>query len=151
MEKWIKILKEMFCEFDKNDIHKDYTFIFAHRSIYGFHNSFYKLNGKEYVALTEKNDEKHELRSMFLTRVEFDKKYESPESLFMRFDPETNEYDRCYESELEREVDKSHYELAYKKYLLENINRKDPRYKLSDFCKILQYGLFEEEGLIHQL
>ena len=24
---WIKLLKEMFCEFDKNDIHKNYTFI----------------------------------------------------------------------------------------------------------------------------
>ena len=28
---WVKLLKEMFCEFDKNDIHKNYTFIFANR------------------------------------------------------------------------------------------------------------------------
>ena len=26
---WIKLLKEMFCEFDKNDIHKNYTFLLA--------------------------------------------------------------------------------------------------------------------------
>ena len=68
---WIKILKEMFCKFDKNKIHKNYTFIFAHRSVDGSHDSFYELNGKEYVANRDKEDG---LRSMFLDNVEFDKK-----------------------------------------------------------------------------
>ena len=41
MQPLIKILKEIFCEFNKNEIHKERTFIFALRSPSGFHDDFY--------------------------------------------------------------------------------------------------------------
>ena len=47
----IKILKEIFCEFDKNEIHKERTFIFALKSPAGFHNDnyLYVINNKDYM------------------------------------------------------------------------------------------------------
>ena len=39
-----KILKEIFCEFDKNEIHKEKTFIFPLRSPEGSHDEFYIIN-----------------------------------------------------------------------------------------------------------
>ena len=47
MQPLIKILKEIFCEFDKNEIHKERTFIFALRSPAGFHDDFYIINNKD--------------------------------------------------------------------------------------------------------
>ena len=41
-----KILKEMFCEFDKNEIHKERTFIFALRSPSASHDDHYVINYK---------------------------------------------------------------------------------------------------------
>ena len=123
---WIKVLKEMFYEFDKNDIHKDHTYIFAHICEYGTHSSYYELNGKEYVA---NRDEKDGLRSMFISNVKFDKKIERPKSLFMRTDPETGEYEKYYESELERELEVAHVKFHHLKYLNENVNKEDPRYE----------------------
>ena len=49
MQPLIKILKELFCEFDKNEIHKERTFIFALRSPAGFHDDFYIINNKDYM------------------------------------------------------------------------------------------------------
>ena len=43
----IKILKEIFCEFDKNEIHKESTFIFPLRSPNGTHDDFYIINYKD--------------------------------------------------------------------------------------------------------
>ena len=43
----IKILKEIFCEFDKNEIHKERTFIFPLRSPNGTDNDFYIINYKD--------------------------------------------------------------------------------------------------------
>ena len=42
-----KILKEIFCEFDKNEIHKERTFIFPLRSPNGTDNEFYIINYKK--------------------------------------------------------------------------------------------------------
>ena len=39
-----KILKEIFCEFDKNEIHEERTFIFPLRSPDSFHGEFYIIN-----------------------------------------------------------------------------------------------------------
>ena len=46
-EPLIKILKEIFCEFDKNEIHKERTFIFPLRSPSGTHDDFYIINGED--------------------------------------------------------------------------------------------------------
>ena len=43
----IKILKEIFCEFDKNEIHKERTFIFPLRSPNGTDDDFYIINYKK--------------------------------------------------------------------------------------------------------
>ena len=43
----IKILKEIFCEFDKNEIHKERTFIFPSRSPNGTDDDFYIINYKD--------------------------------------------------------------------------------------------------------
>ena len=43
----IKILKEIFCEFDKNEIHKERTFIFPLRSPNGTDDDFYIINYKD--------------------------------------------------------------------------------------------------------
>ena len=43
----IKILKEIFCEFDKNEIHKERTFIFPLRSPNGTDDEFYIINYKD--------------------------------------------------------------------------------------------------------
>ena len=42
-----KILKEIFCEFDKNEIHKERTFIFPLRSPNGTDDEFYIINYKD--------------------------------------------------------------------------------------------------------
>ena len=47
MEPLTKILKEIFCEFDKNEIHKERIFIFALRSPAGTHDDFYIINYKD--------------------------------------------------------------------------------------------------------
>ena len=50
-----KILKEMFCEFDNNEIHKERTFIFALRSPSGSHDDHYVINYK-YNLLRKSSD-----------------------------------------------------------------------------------------------
>ena len=130
----------MFYEFDKNDIHKDHAYIFDRRCEYGSDDQFYELNGKEYVAY---RDEKDGLRSMFLSDAKFDKKFESPKSLFLRTDPETGDYENYYESELEHEVEVAHSKFHLLKYINENVNKEDPRYESFNFYKVLKYGLFE--------
>ena len=144
---WIKELKEMFYEFDKNDIHKDHTYIFAHRCECGTDEKFYTLNGKEYVA---NRDEEDGLRSMILSDVEFDKKFESPKSLFMRTDPETGEYKNYSKSELVCELEEAHDKFHFLKYIHENVNKEDPRYNSFNFYEVLKYGL-SENCLIHKL
>ena len=61
-----KILKEIFCEFDKNEIHKEKTFIFPLRSPNATHDEFYIINYKDdllersfgcYDAITYSDDE----------------------------------------------------------------------------------------------
>ena len=62
----IKKLKEIFCEFDKNEIHKERTFIFPLRSPNGTDDEFYIINYKDdllrrsfgcYDAITYSDDE----------------------------------------------------------------------------------------------
>ena len=59
----IKILKEIFYEFDKNEIHKERTFIFPLKSSSSFHDDeyFYVINNKEYLEYSY-----DDLKSMFL-------------------------------------------------------------------------------------
>ena len=143
---WIKLLKEMFYEFDKNDIHKDHTYIFDTCSLDEEH--YYELNGKEYVA---NRDETGETRSLFLTNVEFDKRFESPKSLFMRTNPETGKYESYYESQLGNDLNEVHDKFHRLKYIHENVNKEDPRYKTFYFYEVLKYGLYESGGLNHKL
>ena len=53
----IKILKEMFCEFDNNEIHKERTFIFQLRSPAGTHDDFYFINYKDNLLLKFSDDD----------------------------------------------------------------------------------------------
>ena len=66
MQPLIKILKEIFCEFDKNEIHKERTFIFALRSPAGFHDDFYIINNKDDILSCYPVDD-NEVKSMFLS------------------------------------------------------------------------------------
>ena len=49
MQPLIKKLKDLFSKFDKNEIHKERTFIFALRSPAGFHDDYYIINSKDDV------------------------------------------------------------------------------------------------------
>ena len=135
----------MFYEFDKNDIHKDHTYIFDTCSLDEEH--YYELNGKEYVS---NRGETGETRSLFLTNVEFDKRFESPKSLFMRTNPETGEYENYRESYLGRDLLEAHDKFDRLKYIYENVHKEDPRYKSFYFYEFLKYGL-SENCLIHKL
>ena len=68
--KLIKFLKDMFPEFDKNDIHKDHTFVFPLiAQMYGEWDDYcYFMNGKEYVKFKDENQEDYDgsLRSMMI-------------------------------------------------------------------------------------
>ena len=57
MQPLIKILKEIFCEFDKNEIHKERTFIFALRSPAGYHDDFYIINNKDDMLRSSSDDD----------------------------------------------------------------------------------------------
>ena len=58
-----KILKNIFCEFDKNEIHKEMTFIFQLRLPNGEHGSLYIINN---VDLKRKYEDDNRLISLFL-------------------------------------------------------------------------------------
>ena len=58
-----KILKNIFCEFDKNEIHKEMTFIFPLRLPNGEHSSFYIINNDD---LKSKYKDDNRLISFFL-------------------------------------------------------------------------------------
>ena len=47
LKEWISLLKEIFIKFAKNDIHENYTFIFAHRCKKGFYDSYYELKWRK--------------------------------------------------------------------------------------------------------
>ena len=66
MQPLIKILKEIFCEFDKNEIHKERTFIFALRSPAGYDDDFYIINNKDYM-LEYSSDDNDDIKTMFLS------------------------------------------------------------------------------------
>ena len=66
MQPLIKILKEIFCEFDKNEIHKERTFIFALRSPAGFHDDLYIINNKD-VMLEYSSD--GDVKIMYLNKA----------------------------------------------------------------------------------
>ena len=66
MQPLIKILKEIFCEFDKNEIHKERTFIFALRSPAGFHDDFYIINNKDDMLEYSSDGD---VKSMFLHKA----------------------------------------------------------------------------------
>ena len=65
MQPLIKILKKIFCEFDKNEIHKERTFIFALRSPAGYDDDFYIINNKDYM-LEYSSDDNDDIKTMFL-------------------------------------------------------------------------------------
>ena len=62
MQPLIKILKEIFCVLDKNQIHKERTFIFALRSPAGFHDDLYIIDNKDMLKFTSDGD----IKSMYL-------------------------------------------------------------------------------------
>ena len=65
MDPLIKILKEIFCEFDKNEIHKERTFIFPLRSPTGYHNDFYIINEKNILDYGYEDEDGY-IKRMFL-------------------------------------------------------------------------------------
>ena len=67
MQPLIKILKEIFCEFDKNEIHKERTFIYPLRSPVGHLGDFYIINQKD--MLRYKDDD---VKFMFLDEANKD-------------------------------------------------------------------------------
>ena len=71
MEPLIKILKEIFCKFDKNEIHKERTFIFQLRSPEGSHDDFYIINYEDEL-LRKYDDDDESVKTMFLTPIEED-------------------------------------------------------------------------------
>ena len=81
MQPLIKILKEIFCEFDKNEIHKERTFIFALRSPACFYNDFYIINNKDdmlgYSYDNDDDNDDDDIKCMFLLKsINKDKKDE---------------------------------------------------------------------------
>ena len=56
MQPLIKILKEIFCKFDKNEIHKKRTFIFPLRSPAGYHDDFYIINQQNMLDYDEEDN-----------------------------------------------------------------------------------------------
>ena len=77
MQPLIKILKEMFCEFDQNEIHKERTFILALRSSDGY-KKFYIINNKENMLKYDhdESDYYYDVMRMFLSKYEKDEKDE---------------------------------------------------------------------------
>ena len=75
MEPLTKILKEIFCEFDKNEIHKERTFIFPLRSPEGSHDEFYIINYTDDL-LRKFSDDDDDLKIMFLNEKDEDEKDE---------------------------------------------------------------------------
>ena len=66
MQPLTKILKEIFCEFDKNEIHKERTFIFALRSPAGYYDDFYIINYKDDLLRKSSDDDDDDVKSMYL-------------------------------------------------------------------------------------
>ena len=71
MQPLIKILKEIFCEFDKNKIHKERTFIFPLRSPVGTDDEFYIINNKEdMLSYNDDEDDYYaDIKCMFLYKA----------------------------------------------------------------------------------
>ena len=55
------IWKDIFCEFDKNEIHKEITFIFQLRSPNGTHGDFYIIDEKDLIHDYNYDDESMEV------------------------------------------------------------------------------------------
>ena len=76
MEPLTKILKEIFCEFDKNEIHKERTFIFPLRSPKGSHDDFHIINNKDdMLRKYNEDDDNGEIECMFLRHTNNDKDF----------------------------------------------------------------------------
>ena len=66
MEPLIKKLKNEFCEFDKNEIHKERTFIFPLRSPAGTDDNFYIINYEDDLLRKYFPDDSDDIECMFL-------------------------------------------------------------------------------------
>ena len=66
MEPLTEILKEIFCEFDKNEIHKERTFIFPLRSPGGSHDDFCIINYKDDLLRKFPYIDNEDVKIMFL-------------------------------------------------------------------------------------
>ena len=74
MEPLTKILKEIFCEFDNNEIHKERTFIFSLRSPSGKDDDFYIINNKDDMLIKyNEDDDNGEIECMSLHDTNNDK------------------------------------------------------------------------------
>ena len=67
MEPLMEILKEMFSDFDKNEIHKERTFIFPLRSPAGTHDDFYNINYEDELLRKYSSDDDEDIECMFLS------------------------------------------------------------------------------------
>ena len=101
----IKILKEIFCEFDKNEIHKERTFIFPLRSPSGTHDEFYIINYKDDLLRRSFGDydyvssDDYDIFEDFHNgeydkdEYDYDKDYEDVEIMFLNSNKEKDEKD----------------------------------------------------------
>ena len=62
MQLLIKILKDLYCVFDNNELHKERTFISALRSPAGFYDDYYYIDNKDLLKITPDED----IKTMFL-------------------------------------------------------------------------------------
>ena len=69
----------------------------------------------------------------------------------MSFDPETQEYENYYESQLGSDLDKANQKFHSLKYIHENVNKEDPRYNSCNLYEVLKYSLHEDRDLNHKL
>ena len=56
----VDVLRKTFSEFDKNEIHKERTFIYHLRLPTGYHDDFYIIEGKDYIKEFRKHEDKYE-------------------------------------------------------------------------------------------
>ena len=142
----------MFCEFDKNDIHKNYTYIFSDQHCYSikgidYLRVDYEKHGKEYV---KDKYEKKGLRKMTFCPVEFDQKFEFNKTGMVSINTVTGDYVKFKTNKLSDDV-KDAAEKYYLQHVFKNVNEEDPRYNSLHFYEVLKYMLRENSDLSHKL
>ena len=131
MQPLTKILKEIFCEFDKNEIHEERTFIFALRSPNGTDDTFYIINYKDNLLKRSFGD--------------YDDVFDDDDDIFEDFhngdyDKDEYDYDKDYE-----DVKSMYLHVSSNKK-----NKKDKR-KFKYYSIVLDESLYGDEEKEYKL